>query len=184
MKKILPLELVRMAGRLDLEKKGFPALPSWIAIPEHQNLKATQLVLTTYKVNVQSHSRTQNCKFLTELYHDNPALINTETAKKLGIANGDFVKVKSEIGEITIKANVTGGVVPGVISISNHCGHWEYGEFASGEKSSSGHVCEPDCKQKWWNTKGVHPNWIIPNKGDPVAGGLRFMDTVVTVTKA
>jgi hypothetical protein len=30
----------------------------------------------------------------------------------------------------------------------------------------------------------VHPNWIIPNKPDPINGQQIWMDTVVKVTKA
>jgi hypothetical protein len=30
----------------------------------------------------------------------------------------------------------------------------------------------------------VHPNWIIPNKGDPISGQMLWNDTVVTVEKA
>ena len=37
----------------------------------------------------------------------------------------------------------------------------------------------------WWEGRnGVHPNWIIPNKGDPISGQLVWNDTVVTVEKA
>jgi hypothetical protein len=38
-------------------------------------------------------------------------------------------------------------------------------------------------KRKWWKDTGAHPNWIIPNRPDPVNGQQRFMDTVVTVAK-
>jgi hypothetical protein len=31
------------------------------------------LVLTTFKVPVQTHSRTQGCKWLTEMHHEKPA---------------------------------------------------------------------------------------------------------------
>ncbi|NQT46256.1 MAG: molybdopterin-dependent oxidoreductase [Candidatus Omnitrophica bacterium] len=167
-----------------LKKKGFNPLPSYVPVPEHQKMKEGEMILTTYKVGVQIHSRSQNCKWLTEIYHDNPALINPVTAKKKGIKDGDKIKVKSIVGEIITNARVTEGVHPEVIAISHHLGHWEYGEFASGKKASSGHRCEPDCHNKWWTEKGVHPNWIIPNAPDPVAGQLRFMDTVVSVDKA
>ncbi|VAX16448.1 hypothetical protein MNBD_NITROSPINAE04-503, partial [hydrothermal vent metagenome] len=43
---------------------------------------------------------------------------------------------------------------------------------------------DPDLKLKWWKKNGVHPNWIIPNKPDPINGQMRWMDTVVSVTKA
>jgi anaerobic selenocysteine-containing dehydrogenase len=167
-----------------LEIKKFPALPTYVAIPEQEKMGSKDLILTTYKVPVQIHSRSANCKWLTEMYHDNPAMINTKTAKMLGIKNGDKIKVKSEIGEITTTANVTEGVVPGVIAISHHVGHWEYGRYASGNKAPLAGDDDPDLKLKWWKTYGVHPNWIIPNRMDPINGQMRWMDNVVKVRKA
>ena len=166
-----------------LKKKGFNPMPSYLPIPEHQNLKKGQLILTTYKVNVQTHSRTQNNKWLTEIYHENPLLIHPETAAANGIKDGDKVLVKSEIGSIETAAKITEGVHKDVVSCSFHCGHWQYGEYASG-KETFAHVCEPDCGRKWWKKVGVNPNWAIPAEPDPIGGQLRFMDTVVTVTKA
>jgi len=167
-----------------LKIKKFPPLPTYMAIPEHENMGTNDLILTTYKVPVQIHSRSANCKWLTEIYHDNPAMINPVSAKRRGIKTGDKIKVKSEVGEITTTANVTEAVVPGVVAISHHLGHWEYGRYASGKKVPIGAGDDPDLKLKHWKTYGVHPNWIIPNKLDPINGQLRFMDTVVKVTKA
>ncbi len=168
-------------------------------IPEHENMTQDDLILTKFKVAVQTHSRSQNCKWLTEIYHENPAWIHPETAATRGIKHGDLINVKSSVGQIVTKAHVTETIVPGVIAISNHMGHWAYGGYASGKSCDEnyGHVCEPDCHNKWWgkNSKnkgpkqwregrGVHVNGIIPNAGDPIGGGLRWMDTVVKVTKA
>jgi anaerobic selenocysteine-containing dehydrogenase len=110
-------------------------------------------------------------------------MINSKTAKGLGIKSGDKIKVKSEIGEITTTANVTEAVVPGVIAISHHLGHWEYGRYASGKKAPMAGDNDPDLKLKTWTKYGVHPNWIIPNRPDPVSGQQAWMDTVVKVTK-
>ncbi len=167
-----------------LELKGLSPLPSFYPNKEHENLKSNELILTTYKVAVHIHARSANCKWLTEIYHDNPAEINSATAKQLGIKTGDKIKVKSSIGEIITKANVTEGVVPGVIAISHHLGHWEYGRYASGKKAPLAGDNDPDLKLKTWDTYGVHPNWIIPNKPDPISGQQAWMDTVVGVTKA
>ncbi len=163
-----------------LAKKGFAAMPSWMPIPEHEKMKEDELILTTFKVNVQIHSRSSNSKWLTEIYHTNPAWINPETAARLGIKNKDRIKVKSHIGEITTKAYVTPRVHPKVIAISFHCGRWEYGRYGSGKKVF------PTVKddEPWWTDFGVHPNWIIPNAPDPISGQQRWMDTVVSVTKA
>ncbi|MHC4842568.1 MAG: molybdopterin-dependent oxidoreductase [Planctomycetota bacterium] len=167
-----------------LEMKAIAPLPSYVPIPEHENMGSGDLILTTYKVPVHIHSRSSNCKWLSEIYHDNPAMINTMTAKQLGIKHGDKIKVKSEAGEITTTANVTEAVVPGAIAISHHVGRWEYGRYASGKKAPMAAGDDPDFKLKWWTKKGVHPNWIIPNKPDPISGQQRWMDTVVKVRKA
>ena len=170
-----------------MEAKGLNPMPSYYPIEEHAEMKADELILTTYKVNVQSHSRTQNCKWLTEIYHDNPAWINPETAEARGIETDDLIRVKSEVGEIVTKARVTPAVLPGVVAISNHCGHWSYGRFASGSATPVDiRGAEPDHESDriWWADKrGVHPNWLIPNKPDLIGGGQRWNDTVVSVEK-
>lgn len=166
----------------DLVGAGFSGIPSWMPVPEHESMREDELILTTFKVAVQTHSRTQNCKWLTELYHDNPAWINTATAARLGIKDGDRIAVRSEIGEIVTTARVTSGVHPSAIAMSTHAGHWEYGTYASGHpgRESSN---DPDLPYKWWRSNGEHPNLVIPNRGDPIAGSMCWNDTVVRVEK-
>lgn len=166
-----------------MKDAGLQPMPSWTPIPEHEAKKPGDLILTTYKHATQIHSRSANCKYLTEVFHDNPAWLNPETAKAKGIADGDAIKVKSDSGEMVTKARVTPGIVPGAIAISHHCGHWEYGRYASGKKSPLVEADEPDDGRIWWTSNGVHPNWIIGNRADPISGELRWMDTVVTVEK-
>jgi len=96
-------------------------MPSWMPVPEYEHMKENELILASYKVNVQTHSRTQNCKWLTEIYHDNPALLNPLTAKQLGIQDGERIKVSSQVGEIYIRVKLTEVIVPGVVGISYHC---------------------------------------------------------------
>lgn len=166
-----------------MASKKLPAMPTYKPIPEHQNMKPDQLILTTFKVNVQTHSRTQNCKWLTEIFHDNPAWINPATAGPLGIRDGDAIKVRSKLGEIEVAARVTPAVAPGTLALSFHCGHWEYGRYASGKRSPFT-TDTVDMKAKWWKRNGTHPNWIIPNDPDPISGEQRWMDTVVSVRRA
>ncbi len=167
-----------------MEEKGLPALPTHTAVPWHAALGPGELILITYKVAVQVHSRTQNCKWLSEIFHENPAWINPETAAALGVGDGDAIRVKSASGEIETEAQVTPAVVPGVIALSHHCGHWEYGRYASGRRAPMGTDDDPELERKWWSRNGAHPNWIIANVPDPVNGQQCFMDTVVTVARA
>ncbi|VAV99884.1 Polysulfide reductase, subunit A, putative [hydrothermal vent metagenome] len=182
-----PPDKINKTGYLELyselmEGKGFAPMPTWHQVPEHKNMAENEMILTTYKVNVQSHSRTQNSKWLTEIYHENPAWVNPDTAAKFGIGEGDKIEIQSVLGKIETVARVTPAVFPGVISISNHCGHWEYGRIASGKPTLFSKDDE-DYPRKWWKNNGVHPNWIIPSRPDPVNGQQRWMDTVVKVTK-
>ena len=163
--------------------RGLPAMPGWVAVPEHEDLQPGQLILTTYKVNVHTHSRTMNCRWLAELYHANPAWLNPETAAALAVADGDTVRVASDVGSIETRVRVTPGVVPGVIAISHHCGHWQYGRFASGKPAPGAAEHVPDRDRRWWQDNGVHPNWVIPNSPDPINGQQRWMDTVVRVSR-
>ena len=166
-----------------MEKKGLSPLPTYKVNPEHAAMNAEGMILTTFKVPVQTHSRTQNCKWLSEIYHANPAWINPDSAAAKGIKDGDRIKVRSAIGEIETEAWVTPAVVPGVIAISHHCGHWEYGRYASGKRSPTGTDDDRELKRIWWKNNGVHPNWIVPNRPDPVNGQQRWMDSVVSVAK-
>jgi len=168
-----------------LEGLGLSPLPAYKAIPEHTELKEGELILTTFRVNVQTLSRTQNCRWLDEINGDNPAWINTQTAMDRGISEGDRIKVRTALGEVETIAKVTENVVPGVIAISAHGGRWEYGRYASGKKAPfSLEQDTPHEAFKWWNYGTIHPNWIINNVAEPVSGQQRWMDTVVTVIKA
>ena len=184
-------DAVNKSGYLELwspllKMKGFNPMPTWMAIPEHQKMGRDDLHLTTFKVATQVHSRTMNCKYLSEVYHNNPAWINPVTAKQKGIFDGDNIKIKSPTGEFVTKARVTEAVMPGVVAVSHHCGHWAYGRYASGNRSpveGSEARGDRDFKLKWWTDNGVHPNWAIANSADPINGQQRWMDTVVKVTR-
>jgi anaerobic selenocysteine-containing dehydrogenase len=143
-----------------LAESDFDSFPSWMPIPSHEEMEDGDLVLTTFKVPMQTHSRTQNCKWLTELFHENPAWINPKTAA----------------------ANLTNGVHTGAIAIAHHAGHWAHGKYASDNKSYV-YKSEPDVKNKWWKNNGEHVNLVIPRVGDPISGSMCWMDTLVKVEK-
>ncbi|MBX2872566.1 MAG: molybdopterin-dependent oxidoreductase [Saprospiraceae bacterium] len=166
-----------------LDKSGHAGLPTWMIHPDHQRLDGNELILTTFKVNVHTHSRTQNCKWLMEIYHENPAWINAATADRLGIQENDWIKLESHIGELITKAKITQGVHPQAISISHHLGHWAFGEYASGKASPINVKNDSDSGLVWWDNYGMHLNKIIPNYGDPISGAMCWNDTVVSVSK-
>jgi anaerobic selenocysteine-containing dehydrogenase len=132
------------------------------------------LILTTFRINVQMLSRTQNRMWLDEISIDNAAWINPETAAAKGIVDSDRIKIKSLLGEIEAVAKMTENVVPEAITMSSHGGRWEYGRYASGEKAPYGiDVDSPYEELKWWPADGGHPNRIIPNSSEPISGQQR-----------
>jgi anaerobic selenocysteine-containing dehydrogenase len=123
--------------------------------------------------------------WLNEIDDDNSVWINPETAAARGIDDGDRIKIKSRLGEIEAAAKVTENVVPGTIAMSSHGGRWEYGRYASDKKAPFSVADDhPYEELKWWSHDGAHPNWIIDNASEPISGQQRWMDTVVSVTKA
>jgi anaerobic selenocysteine-containing dehydrogenase len=166
--------------------KGLPAFPTYTPIPEHEKMGSDDMIMTTYKTAVHTHSRTAHCKWLVEMKHDNPAWINTKTAQARGIKSGDSIKVKSDVGEFATTAYVTEGIIPGVIAVSHSLGRKYSGIYASGKANpvDGGASPDPDAKNIWWDKHGAHPNVAIPNWSDPISGTQRWMDTVVRVEKA
>lgn len=165
-----------------LGAKGFSAIPAWMPVPEHQSMGPDELILTTFKAAVHTQSRTQNCKWLSEVYHANPAWIHPRAAAARGIADGDEIRIWSTVGEIVTRAFVTEGVHPSAVAVSHHGGHWAHGRYASGRPGPF-HRPESDDQLMWWKDYGAHVNVVIPAKGDPIGGAMCWNDTVVRISK-
>lgn len=170
-------------------KYGFNPMPTFKQIPWHKDMQDDQMILTTYKLNVHKQSRTAAVKWLAEIAHSNPAWMNTETGKKIGVKTGDLVRIESKVGYVVTKAYVFEGIHPKVIAIPTGFGHWEYGRLANlkhKEKAGGeyGAADDADLNNVWWDDRGVHANAMIPNVVDPIGGSQGWYDTVVKVTKA
>jgi anaerobic selenocysteine-containing dehydrogenase len=100
-----------------------------------------------------------------------------------GIHEGERIRIVSEVGVLETTAKITNLVVPGVIAVSAHCGHWEYGRFASGKRAPETGASPTGHDFIWWERTGANPNWIVPNSAEPASGQQRWMDTVVTVNR-
>ena len=63
---------------------------------------------------------------------DIPLEIDPQTAAKLDVATGDWVRVESESGKLEVLAYVHPAALPGVVSMAIGEGHTHYGRYASG----------------------------------------------------
>ncbi|MFC1603310.1 molybdopterin dinucleotide binding domain-containing protein, partial [Pseudomonadota bacterium] len=164
--------------------------PTWTENSRLSNIKSNEFVLTTFKVSYQSLSRTSNLKVLSELWHANPLWINKEIAVKLGIGDGELVRVQSEVGHLVTKAWLTQGIHPQVIGFSTSVGRSAYGRVAQANPAAKTPLVDDSQADEdilanlWWRDGGINPNDIIPLAIDPVSGAQAWNDTVVTISPA
>jgi formate dehydrogenase alpha subunit len=85
-------------------------------------------IFTTGRVLYHFHtgSMSRRSQGLDEIYSEAVVEINTEDASRLGIADGDVVKVASRRGEIQVKAQIGSRTEPGVVFMS-----WHFAEAAA-----------------------------------------------------
>ena len=187
------------SGRLEFYSRtladwGWPdwALPTYIKSHIHpDNLAADQTVLiSTFRLPVQIHTRSANAKWLDEIAHTNPLWIHTDHAARLGVATGDLVRVETEIGYFVVRAWVTEGIKPGIVACSHHMGRWKLKEEGqrqlmatvrldhegdewglSRERGVAPYASsDADTLRIWWTDVGVHQNLTFPVHPDPVSG--------------
>jgi len=168
------------------------ALPTYIKSHIHrERLAADQMVLiSTFRLPVQIHTRSANAKWLNEIAHTNPLWIHPGDARGLGLRTGDLVRVETETGYFVVKAWVTEGIRPGVVACSHHMGRWKVRE--AGERQMMATVSldhsggrwsmrqvqsarpfaseDPDTLRIWWTDVGVHQNLAFAVHPDPVSG--------------
>jgi len=189
------------SGRLEfwsstLASWGWPehALPGYIRSHVHPDELAPGevVLLSTFRLPTQIHTRSANSKWLDEIAHTNPVWIHPDDAAPLVVGTGDLVRVETAIGYFVAKAWVTEGIRPGVVACSHHMGRWRL----SGEPGGVGGMmatvdlelsddgwrmrrrasvapypsADPDTTRIWWSDTGVHQNLTFPVHPDPISG--------------
>jgi len=129
------------------------------------------LMLSTYQPLLNIENGNQNYPWAQEIYlvmhgtgWTNFVEMNSETAHKLGIRDKDMVWVESPVSRIKVRARVTKGIYPGVVTIASGQGHYAAGE--------------------WQQGIGVNPNEIIGVDYDHLSGQSSFFNTRVKVYRA
>jgi len=189
---------------------GWPehALPGYIRSHVHPaRLAPDQVVLlSTFRLPTQIHTRSANAKWLDELAHTNPVWIHPSDAGRFGVGRtGDLVRVSTDIGYFVAKAWLTEGIRPGVVACSHHMGRWRLDggpRGAGGMMATVGLVpdgsswamsrltgvgpyssSDPDTQRIWWSEVGVHQNLTFPVHPDPISG-MHCWHQAVRVTPA
>jgi anaerobic selenocysteine-containing dehydrogenase len=144
--------------------------------------KGFDMTLITYKAITQTKSRTIGNYWLHALQPENGVEISAADAKRLGLSEGDPVKVVSATNEDGVwdlgpggkkpmigKVRVKQGIRPGVVAFSLGHGHWSYG---SNEVVIDGQAVPSDPRR----AGGIHANAAM--RLDPVLKNTGLVDTV------
>lgn len=118
-----------------------------------------------YKSRLNREGRSQNVIWYHEFKKvdvgdvswDDVVKINPADAQKLGIKNGDTVRLTSPTGSITVKAKLWEGLRPGTVAKCYGQGHWAYGKVAAKEY----HKARP---------RGGNNNELMPDDYDRLSG--------------
>ncbi len=129
------------------------------------------LVLLPYQPLMVIENGSQNYPWAQEIFlpmqgigWDSPVELNSETAKTLGLKDGQGVWVESPVQKIRTRVKISESVHPQVAAIPLGQGHSSYG--------------------RWQKNIGVNPNEIIGVDYDRISGQAAFFNTRVKVYKA
>jgi len=186
---------------------GWPemAIPAYVKSHMHpENLRPGEMpLIPTFRLPVQIHTRSANAKWLDEIAHTNPLWIHPTDATRIGVKNGELVRVETRIGHFVVKAWVTEGIRPGVVACSHHMGRWKTADNGQRQmmatvklaKNGSGWSLQrergveayassdPDTQRIWWTDAGVHQNLTFPVQPDPISG-MHCWHQAVRISKA
>ncbi len=140
------------------------------------------MTLITYKYITQTKSRTIGNYWLNAVYPENFVEISTSDARRMGLQNGDMVRVVSatnpaggwDLGNgtkvpMTGKVKALEGIRPGVVAFSLGHGHWAQGSMPF---EIDGKTITMDARR----AKGFHANAAM--RVDPILGNTTLSDVV------
>ncbi len=100
---------------------------------------------------------------ISKVFWDSWAEIHPKTASKLGVHEGDFIRIESDQGAIDVKVYIYRGVHVDAVAVPMGRGHKEYGRYAK--------------------DNGVNPLNILSNVVESTTGELATHGTRVSITK-
>ncbi len=133
--------------------------------------KGFPLQLISYVPMTAAEGRGANQPYLQEVFGphlyerwDSWVEINPETAREMGINDGDLVWVESKTRKLRVKARLFPGTHPKCVHIPYGQGHRAYGRWAKG--------------------RGINPNDLLTREYDYLGGFVSYSSTRVKVYKA
>lgn len=119
-----------------------------------------------YKSRLNREGRSQNSPWYYEFKHVDPGdvghqdvlKISPADAQKLGIKDGDAIRVTSVVGSIECTAQLWEGIRPGTVAKAYGQGHWAYGKVAAKDYGKA-------------EARGGNNNTLMPFDTERLSGG-------------
>jgi anaerobic selenocysteine-containing dehydrogenase len=153
------------------KEEGLDYLPHYKEVKFLGDREKYPFVLLPYQPLMVIENGSQNYPWAQEIFlpkdgigWETLAEMNSETAKKLKLKDGQVVWVESPFQKIIVKVKFSEGIHPDVVAIPFGQGHYSYG--------------------KWQKGIGANPNEIIGVDYDTISGQAAFFNTRVKVYKA
>lgn len=152
-----------------LEQLGFPAIPRWeepLVSPNPDDPNSFRLIHG--KQAIHTHSMTANQPILMSISHRYDLIrlwMNRKRGEKLGLKDGDWVRIKSIVGEGKIRVRLTEGIHPSCVWLPSG-----YGIFSKNLKVAY--------------DIGLSYNDFLPTYFDPTVGHVMASEIIVQITKA
>jgi thiosulfate reductase/polysulfide reductase chain A len=151
-----------------LDRLGFPPIPRWeepLVSPDPKDPHSFRLLHG--KQAIHTHSMTANQPYLMAISRRYDLIrlwMNRESGKQLGLKDGDWVQIKSIVGEGRIRVRLTEGLHPSCVWLPSG-----YGIFSKYLKTAF--------------DMGLSYNDFLPTYFDPTVGHAMSSEIVVQVTK-
>lgn len=111
-----------------------------------------------------THSANQNNRWLNALHPENDVWINPDVARKKGIQDGEYVTVRSRVGEQRLKAYVTPRIRPDTVFISHGFGTNSAGQTTLYGKGGADQVLMESQADVITNNQALHETWVEISK--------------------
>ncbi len=121
MRPCLPERLLTADGRIRLAPPPF--LADLARLDAELTAPVPELVLIGRRQLRSNNSWMHNAPRLMRGLDRCTLMLHPDDARKRGIANGDAVEIRSAVGAVTVPAEITDTVMPGVVSLPHGFGH-------------------------------------------------------------
>ena len=156
-----------------MEKKGLNPLPDYVE-PIFKPTSDFPLYLVNFKQAEHTHTRTFNNDWLMEMKRDNPLMMNSATAARLGLSDGDAIWIESPYAKAKATIQVTERIHPEVVALHHGYGHWGFGKIARGSQN----------KINTWSPAGTADGQFLAGVSEKTSGMAVHKEIGVRIIKA